>query len=342
MIVFCGEPNQKILEEYQQKVNKLYENYYKQQKNWIPLKLERVISTAEIGDSKENFMGAGSDFVRMDNGEFYIIDNQRHCIHWISRNYDSTRIISGMGDGPGELRQPFSCDRSPSNFLFINDGHGINKFDSTGKFLWRYRDPNFNRVFEVLDDNHILTRPDLEFKEKERPYLSVYDSSGRKTGGIGKQILHKNSLLNEIEADIAGDSIFIFYRFLNKLLIYSKDGKLVKEIRPKIELFNQLEEMNLKFDKPARRMSYSSLFSNFRIFGNHIFIFCITQSWIIEIDFNENCIANYYFENKEYNLANLGMEFTMNENCQKLFFYCIDYLDFKGAECINIFSANIK
>lgn len=118
------------------------------------------ICTAElvVGDEKSAVLSNPKDLKVSDNGNIYIVDDDK--VKAFKSDGRFIKNVGGNGEGPGEYRWPIINDIR-KDIIYINDAEGGNKdislYNLKGKFLRTVKIPfNKNSLLEKSKNNAVL------------------------------------------------------------------------------------------------------------------------------------------------------------------------------------------
>ncbi|HSY47181.1 MAG TPA: hypothetical protein VLC46_00050 [Thermoanaerobaculia bacterium] len=170
----------------------------------------------------------------------YLLDAEHHRIAVVSGS--STVFVGQIGNGAGDLYQPFDLDVDGKGRVYVQDNGNarIAIFDANGRSLGGFADSPKSMGIAVNEAGDVyLGRPQLG------SLVAVYDRSGRKLRSFGT-VVRPSSILgrefsrydsraavfNRVHLAIDdGGNVWVAFAFMPLLYKFSPDGRLLLEKR---------------------------------------------------------------------------------------------------------------
>lgn len=170
----------------------------------------------------------------------YLLDSEHHRIAVVSGS--SSAFIGRIGNGTGDLYQPFDLDVDSKGRVYVQDNGNarIAIFDQNGRSIGGFPDSPKSMGIAVNEAGDVyLGRPQLG------SLVTVYDRSGRKLRSIGT-VVRPSSILGgafngydsraavfnrvHLAIDDSGN-VWVAFAFMPLLYKFSPDGRLLLEKR---------------------------------------------------------------------------------------------------------------
>lgn len=300
--------------------------------DWIKLEAVKIFPSKEE-EARGQFFSHPVDISIRDDMMIFIADNYLHKIIKLDAAGVFLGSIGGKGEGPGEFNFPNRIGLWKDE-LFVLEGQKprIQVFDKYDRYV---------SSFAIFDNvNRFLVRDEIvyanclyaEVNEKNK-LIAVFDKSGRMTGSFGSRIDREGhwTVDSRVFLSRTKDEIIVLFEHYPIIRRYTADGALIKEIRIKSGIFDDLEKYNFNkgYTNPAPQiLRLPRITAGVKAMGDRIYVLShLPRLEIIELDLDGKTLATYYSEalNDVVNLAGFDVRLdpgTMTSG-EKLVFYVL-------------------
>lgn len=204
------------------------------------------------------------------NGNYYFLDQSKHCVFKFSPKGQLIRQIGSKGKRDPELYYPVSI-LVDKDSLLIGDFEGgkIKRFSLDGEFI---------SVFEIENGIHLntirvrngLIYTDVRYKVDgfaQKKLITVFNEKGEKNKEFGKIVGKTNwvsyRVFNSSIFEIGGDGIYGSFMFHPVIFKYDTDGEMIffknlsEYIIPEIDVLSETEKER-GLDTPGEKKSAPS------------------------------------------------------------------------------------
>jgi hypothetical protein len=237
--------------------------------------------------------------LKIKEGKIFILDNNRHRLIVYSKDGKFLHFLGQQGRGPGDIFYPQWFDFLNDNICIAN-GNGLDIFGKDLKFINRIRVFIPMSRFSILKDNIYCS---VNSYRKENPLFMKLDMNGIVKDIVYDKIdkdLNKSHITKTSQEGFilfAGNRVIYVTRHWNKVYIFNHSLKLIKKLRIKYRLLDEIENWNrIYLDKMTPRITwFSKMVASAKFCNNKIYLLInIPRFEIISIDLNGNIQDHFY------------------------------------------------
>ena len=167
--------------------------------------------------------------VRTDSrGHVYVLDIANHRVLKFDSSGSLLRQWGRRGKGPGEFQMPARLFLDKDGGVIISDWSSgrISFFTPEGQFLRTVKLPGMTQGVGVFSNGNLV----VSVLFPQEPFLREYNPDGKLLREFGRH-LTPSHLYNQGRLVVDNnDDIYYWYDFLSAILVYSREGKLLRTI----------------------------------------------------------------------------------------------------------------
>lgn len=190
-----------------------------------------------------------------DDNNYYILDNGNYRVIKYDKNHNFVSQVGQQGQGPADFAKT-EVITNDGEFLYIIDegNYKIMKFDLNLKFVSTFKlDPFPGGLYFKNNFFYSIGLNARKRATAEMPLIIKYDSKFEKVYDIGKFQVFDNYIkmaqLNRFSIVINNvDEILTSYKYKNKVVKYSSDGKEIFSLERKLKYEIEKEDTKKKQD----------------------------------------------------------------------------------------------
>lgn len=200
--------------------------------NLEKIKFVEELSIGEATEDEKELLYDLGDIEIDDNSNIYILEVKEGRIKKFDKNGNFILSIGRRGQGPGELNYPrdFIITKDKKIFVADDENGRIDVFNIEGLFLYSFNVKGGpQEIVEDSEGNLYIFYPYKNF------LVHKHKKNGELVNSLVPMSMEKDSLMqyfyNQIDLAINKDTIFVVYKFLNKIEKYDKKGNLIFSIK---------------------------------------------------------------------------------------------------------------